>query len=99
MCLESKDNLEKKIAKLEFDLNASNATLKKFNAGSKALDEIISVQKSSSDKRGLGYVDNLSSPFKPTNKDIFVKPRNNGSNLSKANQIKDILKKSLQVLR
>ena len=41
LCLESKDNLEKKVAKLEFDLNASNITLKKFIADSKVLDEIV----------------------------------------------------------
>ena len=56
MCLESKNNLEKKITKLEFDLNVSKATLKKFNVGSKSLDEIISVQKCSSNKRGHGYI-------------------------------------------
>ena len=73
MCFESKDNLEKKIAKLEVDLNASNATLKKFNVGSKALDEIISLQKFSSNKKGLGF-HGIESSSKGRGKTIFLKP-------------------------
>ena len=88
ICFESKTNLEEKVAKLEFDLNASNATLEKFNAGSKVLDEIICVQKNSLYMRGLRYVDKPSSSFKLTNKDIFIKPKNCGNNIFKSNQTK-----------
>ena len=99
MCLEYKDNHEKKITKLEFVLNASKDTLKKFNVGSKALDKIISVQKYSSNKRGLGYIDKPSSPLQPANKDIFVKPKKCDSNLPRADQTKESLGKTAQVLR
>ena len=67
ICLESQTNREQKVVKLEFDLNASNATFKKFNAGLKALDEIISVQKFSSYKRGFEYDDKFSFFSKPVN--------------------------------
>ena len=90
ICLESITNLEEKIAKLEFDLNISNVTLEKFNVGSKVVEEIISMKKISSNRRGLRYVDKPSSSSKLANKDIFVKPKNRDPNLCKAQSNKGI---------
>ena len=72
-CVEEKKLFESNIAKLEFELNASNVTLKKMNAGSKALDEMLSLQKMVSDKTGLGYQGSSSKPQKTAAKTIFVK--------------------------
>ena len=94
-CIEEKKSLESKIIKLEFDLNASNVTLKKMNAGSKILDEILCAQKNSFDKAGLGYVGKPSTskvgseinfvksnrivPTPPKAKEINVHPKKTGT--------------------
>ena len=56
---EEKRGFEEKIAKLEKELISSNNAIKKMNTGSKALDEMLSFQKSS-DKTGLGYPGSIS---------------------------------------
>ncbi|XP_058217429.1 uncharacterized protein LOC131328504 [Rhododendron vialii] len=42
-------------ANLQVELDKANATFKKMNAGSKALEEIIGVQRRMSNKTGLGF--------------------------------------------
>ncbi|KAL6986439.1 hypothetical protein U1Q18_052640 [Sarracenia purpurea var. burkii] len=49
-------SLEAKIKELEKELVMSNTTLKKLNAGSLYLEEILSAQKGATDRTGLGYV-------------------------------------------
>lgn len=46
---------EGKINDLSIDLKNANGIFKRFNAGSKALDNILEVQKPANDRSGLGY--------------------------------------------
>ena len=82
-CLESRKGLESKVAKLENDLNCANATLKKMNIGTKALNEVLGAQKLDNDKVGLGYTSGASTS-KAGGKMAFVKPIGNNFMPSKA---------------
>jgi len=68
-----KNNLESRIAMLESELNASTIAIKKMNAGTKALDEMLSSQKTASDRTGLGYQASSSVTHKTGGKINFVK--------------------------
>ena len=70
---EKKKVFEEKIAKLEIELISSNNTIKKMNTGSKALDEMLSFQKTASDRTGLGYQGSNSKSQKNAGKTVFVK--------------------------
>lgn len=70
---ETNKFLESKVAKLQVELDKANATFKKLNAGSQILDEVLSSQKVTSDRGGLGYVEKASSS-KAREEMIFVKP-------------------------
>ena len=52
--LKENESLKLKVAKFESKLNETNITFKKLNAGSKALDDMLSYQKNAYDKTGLG---------------------------------------------
>ena len=90
-CLESRKWLESKGAKLENDLNCANATLKKMNIGTKALNEVLGIQKRDSDKVGLGYTGGASTS-KAGCKMAFIKPIGNNFMSSKAHGGKTSLK-------
>ncbi|KAI8530685.1 hypothetical protein RHMOL_Rhmol11G0078800 [Rhododendron molle] len=63
---ETNKLLELKVAKLQVELDKANATFKKLNAGSQVVDGILSSQKVSSDKGGLG-ANKAKSPIKENN--------------------------------
>ena len=46
-----------------------------MNTGSKVLDEMLSFQKTTSDRTGLGYQESTSKSQKNTGKTIFVKAK------------------------
>jgi len=73
-CCE-KDNLLKLLKEKELnvlhELDKANKSIKKLTIGAQRLDKIIEVGKSYGDKRGVGYIDEVSTPS--TSKTIFVK--------------------------
>ena len=66
--------LADKTKKLEVELFQVRAQLERTSSAK--LDEMLSIQKSTSDGTGLGY-DFSSSSIAPTNTTIFVSPTNN----------------------
>ena len=82
-----KDNLIKVLKENELsvlqELDKAKETIKKLTIGAQRLDKIIEVGKSYGDKRGLGYIDESSTPS--SSKTTFVKaspivPKSNMSN-------------------
>lgn len=70
-----KDNLIKLLKEKELnilqDLDKANESIKTLTIGAQRLDKIIDIGKSFGDKRGLGYIDEHSTPS--SSKTIFVK--------------------------
>ncbi|KAG5556415.1 hypothetical protein RHGRI_006869 [Rhododendron griersonianum] len=89
---ETNKVLESKVAKLQVELDKANATFKKLNAGSQVLDEILSSQKMSSDKGGLGY--KVKESPKVGGKILFVKPNNSVLTPPMASQAKSPVKEN-----
>ena len=59
-----------------------------MNAGSKALDEMLSIQKLASDKAGLGYQGSTSTSQKTVGKTIFVKVKTVDFSPQKKSEVK-----------
>ncbi|GFZ00854.1 hypothetical protein Acr_14g0004890 [Actinidia rufa] len=92
-CLESRNLFESQVAKFENDLNCVNATLRRMNRGTRALDEVLSAQKVAKDKVGLGYTGGASTP-KLGGKMTPINVIGNNFIQSKANEGKTSLKKT-----
>lgn len=91
---ETNKLLELKVAKLQVELDKANATFKKLNAGSQVLNEVLSSQKVSSDRGGLGYKINGSSKSKAGGKMIFVKPNSSAPTTPVANEVGSSIKEN-----
>ena len=64
--------LEEKESNIVQELGKTKVSIKKLTIGAQKLDKIIEASKPCGDKRGLGYVDECSTPL--GSKTIFVKP-------------------------
>ena len=78
MCSSDLTLLEKKIKNLEVELGQARTQIERMSNAK--LDEVLSAQKPSSDKAGLGYIDssNPSSPTPSGSKTVFVSQSKKG---------------------
>jgi hypothetical protein len=73
---ETNKVLESKVAKLQVELDKTNAIFKKLNTGTQVLNEMLSVQKVTSNREGLGYVGGASK-HKVDRETDSIKPNSN----------------------
>ncbi|KAG5516684.1 hypothetical protein RHGRI_037430 [Rhododendron griersonianum] len=85
--------LESKVAKLQVELDKTNTTFKKLNTGTRALNEVLSFQKVTVKREGLGYVGEASTP-KVEGKTVIIKPNSCAPSPPVANKTKSSLKEN-----